>query len=83
VTELEKKRTALQARLNIPGVQSVRNKVLKKASGDNSKVAVEDEKTLQKLRNSIEKEKKKREANALNHAYRLAGRYLIFHHSPL
>jgi hypothetical protein len=73
VAELEKKRTALKARLEIPGVQSVRNKVLRKAS-TNVNMQGEEAELLEKLQGQIEKQQKLREANAINHAYRLAGR---------
>ena len=50
----------------------MRNKVLRKAS-TNTKEGEEAE-LLEKLQGQIEKQQKKREANAINHAYRLAGR---------
>ena len=52
----------------------MRNKVLKKASQGVGGSGEVDEATLLKLKGSIEKQQKKREANAINHAYRLAGR---------
>ena len=77
MSELERKRQALEAQLRLPNVQTVRRKLQQKiSSGSQSDVqsGAAAEKVMLKLQSAIGKKQRKRDAVAKNHAYRLAGR---------